>query len=91
MTCTYLRCRFCGRAAPLLEGTEDGKRIMWIEYREDQVITSATICRRCLLFTATEGESDRQTQQTIAQIEQAGGIIGSITAAYNRHFPEPTT
>jgi len=74
MSCTYLRCRFCGRAAPLLTGMEAGKRVVWVEYREGEVITSATICRRCLLVTATEGESDRQTQRTIADIKQIGEI-----------------
>lgn len=90
VNCTYLRCPFCGRAAPLLSGVEDGKPVVWIDYRDGEIITGQTICRRCLLNTATENESDRETQRTVEEIKHAGSLIGAVTSAYYRYFdPEP--
>lgn len=86
MSYDYLRCPFCGRAVPLLSGTEGGKRVVWIDYREGEIVTGDTICRSCLLTTATEQESDRQTQRTIAEIERAGTIRKLVAAAWTQQF-----
>ena len=78
--CYYVRCPFCGRAAPLVEGFEDGVRIVWVESREDGPVRSALICRRCLLCRSQVrrrhalGRSD--LQERFRNVEQAGGVCG---------------
>jgi len=86
MSYTYRRCPFCGRAAPLISGTEDGRTVVWIDCREGEIVTGDTICRRCLLVTATEGEADRETQRAVEQIRNTGSLIDAITVAYNTYF-----
>lgn len=67
--CYYVRCPFCGRAAPLVEGFEDGVRIVWVESREDGPVRSALICRRCLLGKEMESETGERVR---AIAESAG-------------------